>query len=266
MSKPPRQSETRQASADASLDDRLDSLMADLEKDLQHLDPQPEDSPSVCEAVERAEIDIESSAAQLMRELNDALNAVEHEVVRETPAPGADGASDEELDACDLQALDEALATGAQSTTIDERHDGPLPSDPEELAAALDESDEAEVLPEPESEAGEDTEDSSVPDPEPEPEPQATVAAAPSPPRSREDQPEAVGAATPAQPIESAAPAPAPSPRLARLHGLALKIAHILALPLAVFPPTVRDYIGWFGIVTLINAGALWTFWLLFRA
>ena len=268
MSKTPNQSETERASGDASLDDRLDSLMADLERDLHHLDPQGEDQPSAIEAAERTSNDIESSAAQLMRDLNDALNGVEQEAEPEAAAPQADATPDEKLDASDLRALDEALASGAQPATVDEQRDVALPSDPEELAAALDENDVAEVLPETEPEAGHIEEQQAEADPEP----KADVKVAPSPPRSRPDEPEAAASAAPPEapeapiPPESALSVETPTAAPARLQAVALKVAHILALPLAVFPPSVRDYIGWFGIVTLINAGALWTFWLLFRA
>jgi hypothetical protein len=39
-----------------------------------------------------------------------------------------------------------------------------------------------------------------------------------------------------------------------------------VSLPLKLVPPTVRDYLGWLGLLTAFNGVCVWLFWLLLRS
>ncbi len=288
MSSSSNQSDLGQADTDNALDDRLESLMADMEQELQRLNtantPEPEQATQIQPVAETTptqtvsdgsneddsieDEDTEASAAQLMRDLNDALAEAEArdkpdsippaDTSNDTPAAESQTLTANTTD--DLETLDESLAARASTESSADDDEAPAPEH-DELTEALLEADSqphASALSEesftetevstapPRSHADHPEQQHTPPAPTPEPSQQSTAAD------------------PPAVPISP--PKPETIPLTTRLRTIAVTAARILSLPLAILPPAVRDYIGWFGIITLINAGALWTFWLLFRA
>ncbi|MEO1128646.1 MAG: hypothetical protein AAFX05_02940 [Planctomycetota bacterium] len=209
--------------------------------------PEPVAEPAD-EATEKAEDDEASAvAASDTDALADSVDVEEQPPAPDDidePAPEPEDTTDAPQ-ATNIADLDEELAQRAAAKITDDGLDPVLDDD------ALPEPVATEPLTEPAAETA--------------PEPVTPDAA-----------PETTGAMPAANAVPEPAPAPAAEPAAEEAVATeqkpaappwqqrALKIAHttlaVMSKPLMLVPPTVRDYLGWFAIVTAFNALCFWLF------
>jgi hypothetical protein len=230
--------------------------------------PTPAPAPPSEPAAEPADETQDNEPAAVAPGDTDAL-ADSVDVDEQPPAPDAaaepapappDQDQDQDLDqkgddapqASNIADLDEELAQRAAAKIADDGLDPVVDDD------ALPEPVASEPLTEPVTEPAAETAPEPV-TPIAAPETAAAAPAAKAPPEST-PAPAAGPAAEEQEEAAATEQKPAGNPWQQR----ALKIAHatlaVMSKPLMLVPPTVRDYLGWFAIVTAFNALCFWLF------
>lgn len=308
----PEPSETPTPQPPDSLEDRIDSLLSEMQESLDEIDRSgetqtskaPADTPhsapdealaaALDDAVEQAEKALDDDQPTPTDQTTDHADAphppskpgagvldpeldiepagnAEPESASPTtprePAPGAPAtphASDSGADAPEpIKALDEQLARQAEAITDEPEAivEHGTPAAPQSPAPGIVDHAHADPAPSAPSQSA----------PKPKGKPKIAVRKRTDSAETDADAPKGdANAPAPRDDADASSPAPTPKPAAAGASPVRADapagILQAMARPLRFVPPNVRDYLGWFGLLTAFNAACVWIFWLLLRA